>query len=101
MVSIAKLEGYEDPGVAIETVMSELDIFVSSTGIITSECMKKLKNNALIGHTSTFDKEIDLRAWKAPEWSVRFLELADPYSVKPVLFDDLAKSLWLAWRCLG
>ena len=50
---------------AIETFMSEIDTFVSSTGdfnIITLDHMKKLKNNAFVGDTGHSDNEIDLPA---------------------------------------
>ena len=49
--------------VAIETIMSEIDIVVSSTGncnISTLDHLKKLKNNAFVGNTGHFDNEIDL-----------------------------------------
>ena len=37
--------------VQVETVMSEIDIFVSPTGIITLDHMKKLKHNTFVGNT--------------------------------------------------
>ena len=39
--------------------MSEIDIFVSSTSIITLDHMKKLKNT-FVGRTGHFDDEIDV-----------------------------------------
>ena len=39
--------------------MSEIDIFVSSTSIITLDQMKNLKNNAFVRNTAHFDNEID------------------------------------------
>ena len=46
-------------GVRVETVMSEIDIFVSSTGVITLDHMKKLNEITLVGNTGHFDNEID------------------------------------------
>ena len=47
-------------GVQVETVMSEIDIFVPPTGIITLNHMKKLKYNTYDGNTGHFDNEVDL-----------------------------------------
>merc|ERR1712046_520049 len=47
----------------LESVVGEVDIFVSSTGnfnIITLEHMKKMKNNAIVGNIGHFDNEIDM-----------------------------------------
>ena len=49
--------------VAIGTVMSEIDIFISTTGNLifsTLDHMKKLENNAFVGNIGHFDNEIDL-----------------------------------------
>ena len=46
-------------GVRVETVMSEIDIFVSSTGVITLDHMKKLNEITVVGNTGHFDNEID------------------------------------------
>merc|ERR1712045_270815 len=49
--------------VTIEDVLSEADIFVTTTGnfnIITLEHMKKMKNNAIVGNIGHFDNEIDM-----------------------------------------
>merc|ERR1712157_625342 len=49
--------------VTMEQVVSEIDIFVSTTGnfnIITLEHMKKMKNNAIVGNIGHFDNEIDM-----------------------------------------
>merc|ERR1712187_19809 len=57
----ACMEGFQV--VAIESVVSEIDIFTSATGnfnIITLELMKKMKNNAIIGNIGHFDNEIDM-----------------------------------------
>merc|ERR1712045_790243 len=46
-----------------ETVVGEIDIFVSTTGnkdIITLEHMKKIKNNAIVGNIGHFDNEIEM-----------------------------------------
>ena len=45
---------------AIETVMSEIDIFVSSTGHVNHlDPMKRLKNNAFVANTGHFDNEFE------------------------------------------
>merc|ERR1712070_644859 len=44
-----------------ESVLNEVDIFVTTTGnfkIITLEHMKKMKNNAIVGNIGHFDNEI-------------------------------------------
>merc|ERR1712048_770378 len=49
--------------VAIESVLSEVYIFVTTTGnfkIITLEHMKKMKNNAIVGNIGHFDNEIEM-----------------------------------------
>merc|ERR1711901_10935 len=49
--------------VKMETVISEVDIFVSTTGnfkIITLEHMKCMKNNAIVGNIGHFDNEIEM-----------------------------------------
>merc|ERR1711901_13021 len=49
--------------VSIDSVVGEIDIFVSTTGnfnIITLEHMKKMKNNAIVGNIGHFDNEIDM-----------------------------------------
>merc|ERR1712217_655369 len=49
--------------VKMETVVGEIDIFVSTTGnktIITLEHMKKMKNNAIVGNIGHFDNEIEM-----------------------------------------
>jgi len=46
-----------------ESVVGEIDIFVTTTGnfnIITVEHMKKMKNNAIVGNIGHFDNEIDM-----------------------------------------
>merc|ERR1712172_128890 len=55
------MEGYQVA--ALESVVGEVDIFVSSTGnynIIRLEHMKKMKNNAIVGNIGHFDNEIDM-----------------------------------------
>merc|ERR1712078_496854 len=57
----ACMEGYQV--VTLESVVSEVDIFVTTTGnfnIITLEHMKKMKNNAIVGNIGHFDNEIDM-----------------------------------------
>jgi len=59
----ACMEGYEV--VKLESVVGEMDIFVSTTGnfnIITLEHMKKMKNNAIVGNIGHFDNEIQMEA---------------------------------------
>merc|ERR1712124_26941 len=59
----ACMEGYQV--VTLEAVVSEMDIFVTTTGnfsIITLDHMKKMKNNAIVGNIGHFDNEIDMTA---------------------------------------
>jgi len=47
----------------MDSVVGEVDIFISSTGnfkIVTLEHMKKMKNNAIVGNIGHFDNEIDM-----------------------------------------
>merc|ERR1739847_204306 len=62
----ACMEGFQ--GVTLESVVGEIDIFVSSTGnfnIITVEHMSKMKNNAIVGNIGHFDNEIDMAGLEA------------------------------------
>merc|ERR1712151_1068153 len=57
----ACMEGFQVA--KMETVVGEIDIFVSTTGnkdIITLEHMKKMKNNAIVGNIGHFDNEIEM-----------------------------------------
>merc|ERR1712205_278076 len=57
----ACMEGFQV--VAIESVLNEVDIFITTTGnfnIITVDHMKKMKNNAIVGNIGHFDNEIDM-----------------------------------------
>merc|ERR1719242_1797499 len=57
----ACMEGFQV--VKMDTVVGEIDIFVSTTGnkdIITLESMKKMKNNAIVGNIGHFDNEIEM-----------------------------------------
>merc|ERR1712093_532956 len=57
----ACMEGFQVA--TMESVVGEVDIFVSSTGnykIITLEHMKKMKNNAIVGNIGHFDNEVDM-----------------------------------------
>merc|ERR1712149_59229 len=57
----ACMEGFQVA--TLESVVGEIDIFVSCTGnynIITLEHMKKMKNNAIVGNIGHFDNEIDM-----------------------------------------
>merc|ERR1711862_248318 len=64
----ACMEGFQV--VTMESVIGEVDIFVSTTGnkdIITVEHMKKMKNNAIVGNMGHFDNEIDMAGLEAFE----------------------------------
>merc|ERR1719207_169281 len=57
----ACMEGFQVA--AMESIVGEVDIFVSATGnfnIITIDHMKKMKNNAIVGNIGHFDNEIDM-----------------------------------------
>jgi len=57
----ACMEGFQV--VTIESVLHEIDIFVTTTGnfnIIRLEHMQKMKNNAIVGNIGHFDNEIDM-----------------------------------------
>jgi adenosylhomocysteinase len=57
----ACMEGFQV--VTLESVVAEIDIFVTTTGnfkIITLEHMKKMKNNAIVGNIGHFDNEIEM-----------------------------------------
>lgn len=57
----ACMEGYRV--VTIESVVSEVDIFITTTGnknIIRLEHMQKMKNNAIVGNIGHFDNEIEM-----------------------------------------
>merc|ERR1711881_253206 len=59
----ACMEGYQV--VTLDSVVSEMDIFVTTTGnfnIITLEHMKKMKNNAIVGNIGHLDNEIEMEA---------------------------------------
>jgi len=59
----ACMEGFQI--VKIDTVVHEIDLFVTTTGnfkIITLEHMKKMKNNAIVGNIGHFDNEIEMEA---------------------------------------
>merc|ERR1712010_237947 len=57
----ACMEGFQV--VTMDSVVGEVDIFISSTGnfkIVTLDHMKKMKNNAIVGNIGHFDNEIDM-----------------------------------------
>merc|ERR1711937_627612 len=57
----ACMEGFQVA--TMESVIGEVDIFVSSTGnykIVTLEHTKNMKNNAIVGNIGHFDNEIDM-----------------------------------------
>merc|ERR1712125_28514 len=64
----ACMEGFQVA--ALESVVGEIDIFVSSTGnynIIRLEHMKKMKNNAIVGNIGHFDNGIDMQGLESLE----------------------------------
>merc|ERR1712107_200858 len=83
----ACMEGFQV--VAIESVLNEVDIFVTTTGnfkIITLEHMKKMKNNAIVGNSGHFDNEIEMEQLESfegikvenikPKWIASFSLMA-------------------------
>jgi adenosylhomocysteinase len=47
----------------LETVLKDIDIFVTATGnknVIMSHHMKRMKNNAIVCNIGHFDNEIDM-----------------------------------------
>ena len=61
MVNFSITVGYQVA--PIEDVISEVDIFVTTTGnfnIIRAEHMAKMKNNAIVGNIGHFDNEVDM-----------------------------------------
>merc|ERR1712151_394373 len=64
----ACMEGFQV--VALEKVVGEIDIFVTTTGnfnIIRMEHMKKMKNNAIVCNIGHFDNEIDMASLEGSE----------------------------------
>merc|ERR1719401_1511352 len=64
----ACMEGFQV--VTMESVIGEMDIFVTTTGnfkIITLEHMKKMKNNAIVGNIGHFDNEIEMEKLEGME----------------------------------
>jgi len=64
----ACMEGFQV--VALEKVVGEIDIFVTTTGnfnIIRMEHMKKMKNNAIVCNIGHFDNEIDMAGLEGSE----------------------------------
>ena len=55
--------------------MSEIDIFVSPTGIITLDHMKKLNEITLVGNTGHFDNEIDVAGSRGSNISRRSVDV--------------------------
>jgi len=54
----------------IEKILKEGDIFITATGnknIITTEHMKNMKNNAIVGNIGHIDNEIDTEGLKKIE----------------------------------
>jgi len=64
----ACMEGFQV--VKMESVVGEIDIFVSTTGnkdIIRLDHMKKMKNNAIVGNIGHFDNEIEMEKLEKSE----------------------------------
>merc|ERR1712125_178423 len=64
----ACMEGFQV--VKMESVVGEIDIFVSTTGnkdIIKLDHMKKMKNNAIVGNIGHFDNEIEMEKLEKSE----------------------------------
>jgi adenosylhomocysteinase len=62
------MEGFQVA--TLESVLGEVDIFVTTTGnfnIITVEHMKRMKNNAIVGNIGHFDNEIDMAGLEGTE----------------------------------
>ena len=57
--------------VQVETVVSQIDIFISSMSIITLDHKKKLKNNTFVGNTGLLTMRSTLPAQKAWTSSLR------------------------------
>ncbi len=65
----AAMEGFKV--VTIETVASEVDIFVTATGntsVITYEHMQQMKDQAIVCNIGHFDNEIDVQSLKKCLW---------------------------------
>ena len=65
----AAMEGFKV--VTVESVVSEVDIFVTATGnvsVITYEHMEKMKNEAIVCNIGHFDNEIDVESLKKCNW---------------------------------
>ena len=65
----AAMEGFKV--VTVETVVSEVDIFVTATGnvsVITYEHMEKMKDEAIVCNIGHFDNEIDVESLKKCNW---------------------------------
>ncbi|PXF42135.1 Adenosylhomocysteinase [Gracilariopsis chorda] len=60
---MAGMEGYQVT--TIETVLSEVDMFITATGdsgVIRMEHMLKMKKNAVVGNMGHFNREIDMES---------------------------------------
>ena len=65
----AAMEGFKV--VTVESVVSEVDIFVTATGnvsVITYEHMEKMKDEAIVCNIGHFDNEIDVESLKKCNW---------------------------------
>merc|ERR1719238_129375 len=76
----ACMEGFQVA--KMESVVGEIDIFVSTTGnkdIITLEHMKKMKNNAIVGNIGHFDNEIQMEALEKATTRMNIKPQCDKY----------------------
>ncbi len=65
----ASMEGFKV--VTVESVVSEVDIFVTATGntsVITYDHMQKMKDQAIVCNIGHFDNEIDVDSIKKCKW---------------------------------
>ena len=76
----------------IKSVVSELDIFISSA-VIALDRMNKLKNNAFVGHTGDFDNAINLAGSEVLE--SRKIDNTEPRKICFVYPEVTARSCWV------
>ena len=76
----------------IKSVVSELDIFISSA-VIALDRMNKLKNNAFVGHTGHFDNAINLAGSEVLE--NRKIDNTEPRKICFVYPEVTARSCWV------
>merc|ERR1719220_1396897 len=75
------MEGFQV--VAMESVIGEVDVFITTTGnkdIITLEHMKKMKNNAIVGNIGHFDNEIQMEQLEKATTRMNIKPQCDKYT---------------------